>query len=121
MRKFLAPLITAIAVLAVGAGTGASAAEPISSSQPAGAHPQADNGLARTPPMGYNNWNSTQCKPQFNEAFVKATADLFVSSGLKAAGYTYINLDDCWAEKARAANGDLVPNHARFPAGIKPI
>jgi alpha-galactosidase len=56
-----------------------------------------DDGLARTPPMGFNNWNATHCDSDFNEEMVKATADIFVKSGLKDAGYEYINLDDCWA------------------------
>jgi alpha-galactosidase len=71
--------------------------------------------------MGFNNWNATQCTAKFNEAMVKGVADAFVSSGLKAAGYQYVNLDDCWAEPARDANGKLVPNHTRFPNGIKAV
>src|SRR5947207_3764571 len=80
-----------------------------------------DDGLARTPPMGYNNWNTTACGTAFNADFVKQTADFFVSSGLKAAGYTYVNIDDCWALPDRDADGNLVPNPARFPDGIKAI
>ncbi|OON72202.1 alpha-galactosidase [Streptomyces tsukubensis] len=81
----------------------------------------AENGLARTPQMGFNNWNTTGCGSQFNEAMVKGIADLFVSEGLKAAGYTYVNLDDCWALPSRDAAGDLVPDPARFPNGIKAV
>ena len=80
-----------------------------------------DDGLARTPPMGYNNWNSTGCGAAFNADFVRHTADFFVSSGLKAAGYTYVNVDDCWALPARDADGNLVPDPVRFPDGIKAI
>jgi alpha-galactosidase len=87
-------------------------------SVPAGA---LNNGLARTPPMGFNNWNSTECRADFNEAMVKGIADIFVSSGLKAAGYQYVNLDDCWAETRRDASGHLVPSHVRFPHGIKAV
>ncbi|WP_443072552.1 hypothetical protein [Streptomyces sp. RPT161] len=50
-------------------------------------NPLLNNGLARTPPMGFNNWNSTHGGPYLNEAMVKGTADLFVSKGLKVAGY----------------------------------
>jgi len=78
------------------------------------------NGLALTPPMGFNNWNSTGCRADFNEAMVKGIADIFVSKGLKAAGYQYVNLDDCWAETSRK-NGKLVPSHVRFPHGIKAV
>ncbi|KAA2261258.1 glycoside hydrolase family 27 protein [Solihabitans fulvus] len=80
-----------------------------------------DNGLAKTPPMGFNNWNSTHCSGTFNEGMVKGIADLFVSSGLKAAGYQYVNIDDCWAEPTRDSSGNLVPNRTRFPNGIKAV
>jgi hypothetical protein len=86
--------------------------------QPASA---LENGLARTPPMGFNNWNSTACRADFNEAMVKGIADIFVAHGLKDAGYQYVNLDDCWAEKTRDGSGNLVPNKARFPNGIKAV
>ncbi|WBB64128.1 NEW3 domain-containing protein [Streptomyces sp. WMMC500] len=105
---------TATAGLPAGAGAGAGPA-------PA---PALDDGLARTPPMGFNNWNDTACGAEFDEAYVKAMADLFVSTGLKDAGYEYINLDDCWArpqsspEGSRDADGHLVPDPVRFPNGI---
>src|SRR5918999_5316032 len=83
-----------------------------------------DDGLARTPPMGFNNWNSTFCGPQFNEEMIKGMADIFVRSGLKDAGYEYINIDDCWARPqnhplgSRDAEGHLVVDANRFPNGI---
>ncbi|WP_405010005.1 glycoside hydrolase family 27 protein [Kitasatospora sp. NBC_01539] len=80
-----------------------------------------ENGLARTPQMGFNNWNTTGCGSQFNEAMVKGIADIFVSDGLKAAGYTYVNVDDCWALPSRNAAGNLVPDPVRFPNGIKAV
>jgi alpha-galactosidase len=80
-----------------------------------------DDGLARTPPMGFNNWNATHCRADFNEEMVKATADIFVASGLKEAGYEYVNLDDCWALPQRDENGNLVPDRTRFPSGIKAV
>jgi alpha-galactosidase len=80
-----------------------------------------DDGLARTPPMGFNNWNATHCRAEFNEDMVKGMADLFVTSGLKDAGYEYINLDDCWALPQRDAQGRLVPDPVRFPNGIKAV
>jgi alpha-galactosidase len=80
-----------------------------------------ENGLARTPQMGFNNWNATHCRAEFNEEMVKATADFFVSSGLKGAGYRYVNLDDCWALPTRDENGDLQVDRTRFPSGIKAV
>ncbi|MET8022728.1 NPCBM/NEW2 domain-containing protein [Streptomyces avermitilis] len=83
--------------------------------------PRLTDGLALTPPMGFNNWNSTGCRPEFNEDMVKGTADIFVEKGLKDAGYQYVNLDDCWALPSRDPNGKLVPDPARFPGGIKAV
>jgi len=76
-----------------------------------------DNGLAQTPPMGFNDWNSFGCN--VDEQLIKQTADFFVSSGLKDAGYEYVNIDDCWLEKTRSADGHLVPDPVKFPDGIK--
>ncbi|MFG2828307.1 NPCBM/NEW2 domain-containing protein [Streptomyces sp. NPDC048434] len=83
--------------------------------------PRLPDGLAKTPPMGFNNWNSTNCRAEFNEEMVKGIADLFVAKGLKDAGYQYVNLDDCWALPARDGNGKLVPDPQRFPHGIKAV
>ncbi|MFF4547150.1 NPCBM/NEW2 domain-containing protein [Streptomyces sp. NPDC001406] len=83
--------------------------------------PAPADGLALTPPMGFNNWNSTHCRADFNEAMVEGMADLFVEKGLKDAGYQYVNLDDCWALPSRDANGKLVPDPVRFPHGVKAV
>ncbi|NGO06186.1 alpha-galactosidase [Streptomyces sp. HC44] len=85
------------------------------------AAPLLDDGQALTPPMGFNNWNATHCRAEFNEAMVKGIADIFVEKGLKDAGYQYVNLDDCWALPQRDANGKLVPDPVRFPGGIKAV
>ena len=53
-----------------------------------------DNGLGRTPPMGWNSWNHFGCK--INETIIMETADLLVKTGLAAKGYKYLNIDDCW-------------------------
>ncbi|MEV0372711.1 NPCBM/NEW2 domain-containing protein [Streptomyces sp. NPDC050636] len=83
--------------------------------------PRLPDGLAKTPPMGFNNWNSTHCRAEFDEEMVKGIADLFISKGLKDAGYQYVNLDDCWALPERDGNGKLVPDPQRFPNGIKSV
>src|SRR5690348_7222821 len=57
-------------------------------------HDVPDNGLARTPPMGWNSWNKFAGK--VTDKDVRGMADAMVSSGMKAAGYTYINIDDTW-------------------------
>jgi alpha-galactosidase len=76
----------------------------------------ANNGLARTPPMGWNDWNAFGCN--VSEALVKQTADVMVSSGLAAAGYQYVNIDDCWMQNTRDASGNLQPDYGKFPDGI---
>ncbi|MGW5748785.1 NPCBM/NEW2 domain-containing protein [Amycolatopsis sp. NPDC003861] len=89
---------------------------PVVSVTPAQALP---DGLAPTPPMGFNNWNTTGCA--VDEQLIRDTADIFVDKGLKAAGYEYVNVDDCWAEPERDADGRMQANKARFPGGIKAL
>ena len=78
-----------------------------------------NNGLALTPPMGWNDWNSFGCN--VNEQLVEQTADIIVSSGMKAAGYQYVNIDDCWMASARDSGGHLVPDPVKFPHGISGV
>ncbi|OMO65116.1 Glycoside hydrolase, clan GH-D [Corchorus olitorius] len=78
-----------------------------------------DNGIARTPPMGWNSWNHFQCN--INETVIKQTADALISTGLARLGYKYVNLDDCWAEGQRDKNGKLVGKKTTFPSGIKSL
>jgi len=75
------------------------------------------NGLAPTPPMGWNSWNHFGCN--INENIIKEMADAMVSSGMKDAGYEYINIDDCWMDTVRDAQGRLQADPKRFPHGIK--
>jgi alpha-galactosidase len=78
-----------------------------------------DNGLAKTPPMGWNSWNKFGCKG-LNEKVVRETADTMVSSGMKDAGYQFVILDDCW-QTGRDASGNIVADTERFPSGIKAL
>ncbi|KAM7271147.1 hypothetical protein ACFE04_030361 [Oxalis oulophora] len=77
------------------------------------------NGLASTPPMGWNSWNHFGC--QIDEKIIKKTADALVSTGLAKLGYIYVNIDDCWGESSRDQNGNLVPKNSTFPSGIKAL
>jgi alpha-galactosidase len=96
--------------------SGPVAAVGYDSVQPAPAQ-ALDNGLTRTPPMGFNDWNAFGCN--VSEQLIKQTADFFVSSGLKAAGYQYVNIDDCWLTHSRdPQTGRLVPDPVKFPDGI---
>ena len=78
---------------------------------------QKFDGLATTPPMGWNSWNTFAT--EIDEKLVMDTADLFIELGLKEAGYTYIVLDDGWMKKERDRNGNLVPDPIKFPSGMK--
>ena len=78
-----------------------------------------DNGLAKTPPMGWNSWNKFGCKG-LNEKVVRETADTMVSSGMRDAGYQFVILDDCW-QTGRDTNGNIVADAERFPSGIKAL
>lgn len=78
-----------------------------------------ENGLARTPQMGWNDWNSFGCN--VNESLIRQTADAMVSSGMAAVGYQYINIDDCWSTLQRNGSGDLVADPQKFPSGIKAL
>ncbi|MFF5204756.1 NPCBM/NEW2 domain-containing protein [Streptosporangium sp. NPDC000396] len=122
LRSLLSAASSALlvtAALAVPVTTASAATAPASPVAPVA--PALENGLARTPPMGFNNWNSTHCRAEFNEAMVKGIADIFVTQGLKDVGYQYVNLDDCWALPQRDAQGNLVPDPVRFPNGIKAV
>jgi alpha-galactosidase len=74
--------------------------------------------LALTPPMGWNSWNKFSCN--VDEKLIREVADALVSSGMKDAGYTYINIDDCWHGE-RDAQGFIHPDAKRFPSGMKAL
>ncbi|MCL1845913.1 MAG: glycoside hydrolase family 27 protein [Defluviitaleaceae bacterium] len=75
--------------------------------------------LAKTPPMGWNSWNTFG--NNISEDLVKGVADAFISRGLKDVGYEYIVIDDCWSEKQRDVNGRLVADKKKFPGGMKAL
>ncbi|KAG7031519.1 Alpha-galactosidase 3 [Cucurbita argyrosperma subsp. argyrosperma] len=80
---------------------------------------QLQNGLARTPQMGWNSWNFFAC--DIDESLIKETADALVSSGLADLGYVYVNIDDCWSALKRDSKDQLVPDPKAFPSGIKTV
>jgi len=107
--------------LAVGTGmvfAGPAAAVAPAATRSASQHPLGD--LAPTPPMGWNSWNSFHC--DVSAALVEQTADAMVSSGMRDAGYEYVNIDDCWSVKDhRDDDGRLIPDPVKFPDGIKGV
>lgn len=76
------------------------------------------NGLAQTPPMGWNSWNKFACT--ISEKTVRSVADAMVTSGMRDAGYRYVVIDDCW-HGARDADGFITADATKFPSGIKAL
>ncbi|GIE49247.1 NPCBM/NEW2 domain-containing protein [Actinoplanes nipponensis] len=105
LRAVAAALLTTVAVVAPAAA-------------PAAAAPSAAP-LVSTPPMGFNDWNAFGC--EVDERLIRETADAMVGAGLAAAGYRYVNIDDCWSARTRDADGRLVPDPVKFPAGIRGV
>jgi len=80
---------------------------------------QKFEGLAQTPPMGWNSWNTFSV--HIDENLIKEMADAIEASGMKAAGYEYVVLDDAWLSKERDADGNLQGDPKRFPSGMKAL
>jgi len=68
--------------------------------------------------MGWNSWNKFAC--DVSEKLIKETADAMVSSGMQAAGFKFVNIDDCW-QVSRDAHGTIIADAERFPSGIKAL
>jgi alpha-galactosidase len=98
-----------------GGGAGKAGATGTAGAGGAGAGGASATVIAATPPMGWNSWNTFQCN--ISETLLEATADAMVSSGMQAAGYQYVNLDDCWMN-GRDSSGNLQWNASKFPSGI---
>ncbi|KAJ5771759.1 hypothetical protein N7520_002288 [Penicillium odoratum] len=79
-------------------------------------HRRADNGVAKTPPMGWNTYNHYSCSP--NETIVHSNAQALVDLGLADLGYTYVTTDCGWTVADRLANGSLTWNATLFPSGF---
>ena len=78
----------------------------------------ARSGKLQRPPMGFNSWNFYHCN--IDENTVKAVMDTIADGPLKAVGYEYVNIDDCW-QVERLANGTIQPDPVRFPSGIQEL
>jgi alpha-galactosidase len=105
--------IVAAAAVAVGSLLAISPSPPVEA---------LDNGLAETPPMGWNSWNQFYCNGGngLTAAALMDVADEIVAKGLDEVGYEYVVLDDCF-QNGRDANGVLKVDATRFPNGIKPV
>lgn len=103
------PLLSTIAALCLIAATQAGCAPP--------RHP-APSSLLTIPPMGWNSWDSGI---DLTEQNVKATIDAMVSSGMRDAGYRYVDLDAGWAAARRGSRGELQADPVRFPDGMAAV
>jgi len=111
MRSIRSILAAALAFLAL-------AQIPAALAEPMHFFARPDNGLAVTPPMGWNSWNHFACN--VSASLIESEADAMVASGMKAAGYRYVVIDDCW-QVGRDANGNILADPQRFPQGIKAV
>lgn len=78
-----------------------------------------NNGAALTPPMGWSSWNLFREK--ISEELIKEIAKAMADSGLREAGYQFVNIDDCWQSSSRDENGKLQSDKITFPSGIKAL
>lgn len=94
-----------------------------------------DNGVALSPPMGWSTWNTLKCN--FDHDTLVEIGDIMVKSGMRDAGYTLLNIDDCWPknphkaaggkcnaqcrENARDSEGNIIPDPHKFPQGIRAL
>jgi alpha-galactosidase len=114
-RALLIFLLTVLCAALTSCGDGVNSAGAISNGQP-------DPGVAltqvrfKTPPMGWNSWNTFGCTD--TEAIIKSVADAIASNGMAAAGYQYVTVDDCWVGGRNATTGQLYSNATTFPDGI---
>uniref|UniRef100_A0A7E4VWQ4 Alpha-galactosidase n=1 Tax=Panagrellus redivivus TaxID=6233 RepID=A0A7E4VWQ4_PANRE len=85
-----------------------------------------DNGLVRTPPMGWMSWTKYYCETDcvkypdacINENLYAAQADRLAEDGYLDVGYEYVHIDDCWMSYNRTFDGQLAANSSRFSHGI---
>jgi alpha-galactosidase len=111
--------IVVVATAFIAGACGISTSRTFTSRSFAAATGRSAEGLAPTPPMGWNSWNKFHC--EITEQLIRETADAMVASGMRDAGYVYLNIDDCWEAPARDANGDLATDSTHFPSGMKAL
>jgi alpha-galactosidase len=129
-RKLSRARLVAVIAVALATATGVVTAGVAQAHPPE--HPSSYNGLALTPPMGFNDWNAFACN--VSQSLVEQTALAMHDNGMQKAGYDYVNIDDCWmngrsvttgaADKiaaGRDANGHLIADPTYFPDGIKAV
>uniref|UniRef100_J3MKI2 Alpha-galactosidase n=2 Tax=Oryza brachyantha TaxID=4533 RepID=J3MKI2_ORYBR len=119
-RRTLVLLLCVLAAAVPFAGASvASAARPADDRAGRRRRRLVQNGLGRTPQMGWSSWNHFGCN--INEMTIRTTVDALSSTGLAKAGYNYVNIDDCWANNQRTKEGYMAADPNKFPSGIKAI
>jgi alpha-galactosidase len=116
-RKHRLAAAAGLAVLALLAACGGGTKEPAAPAKP-GAASALSARLAPLPPMGFNTWNRFGCN--VDEKLIRETADAMVETGMLDAGYRYLVIDDCW-QVDRSADGRIIADPQRFPAGMKAL
>ncbi len=81
--------------------------------------PVKEDGLALTPPMGWNSWNAFH--QDIDENKIREITDAMVNSGMKDAGYEFVVIDDGWMAADRDDQGNLQPDREKFPNGMKAV
>jgi alpha-galactosidase len=77
------------------------------------------DGTGRLPALGWNSWNEYGC--DINEEVFVGVAQRLKDLGLKDLGYEYVNIDDCWSDKAKKRDPrtkEIIPDYQKFPKGI---
>jgi len=124
MKRALAA--AAVSLLALGSVAWLASPVQADTSVQADTPPSSYNGLALTPPMGFNDWNAYHCN--VSASLIEQTALAMHNNGMQAAGYDHVNIDDCWmlgrdiprtdptrATAGRSADGHLIPDPTYFP------
>ncbi|XP_066399176.1 alpha-galactosidase-like [Miscanthus floridulus] len=112
----MAGKVTFCAFLLVLLSTLAAAIRPSARSSTVARRAALENGLGRTPQMGWNSWNHFH--RNINEEIIRQIADAMVDTGLAKLGYEYINIDDYWAAYDRDSQSNLAANASTFPSGV---
>ncbi|MFG1676052.1 glycoside hydrolase family 27 protein [Micromonospora sp. NPDC049282] len=108
--------VAAAALTLVAAVAGAAAPAAVAAEAPT---TTAADPVVSRPPMGWASWNTFAAKINYN--VIKAQVDSLVSSGLKDAGYEYVNIDEGWWQGTRDAAGNITVDTAEWPGGMKAI
>ena len=77
------------------------------------------NSQAMTPAMGWSSWNANFAN--INASVIEAAADAVVSSGMKAAGYQYVNIDAGWWSGTRDSSGNITVDQSKWPGGMAAV